>query len=117
MPRSQAPDASRRLAQATGCGNIEGVEDTLRDGRPDDESLVTASALGYADIVDLLLEAGVSATARGGSGLTALYVTAACGSPTIAQGLIDAGADVSTRTCKGDAPLHYFAQEGHTAGT
>lgn len=119
MSRSQTTDAMRRLDQAVLCGNIEVVEETLRDGGCPDLALGAAAALGHSDIVDLLLGAGASIAARDcGSiaGETPLYLTACCGSPAIAQRLIDAGADVNAPTDEQHTPLHFFAQEGHTAG-
>lgn len=125
MPRDQTTaDASRRLARAVLRGNIDAAREAVRAGGRHEDSLIVAASLGYADLVDLLLEAGASATYaynRPGltdnpQGHTALFTTGGCGSPAIAQRLIDAGASVSIRTAKGDTPLHAFAEGGHPAG-
>eukprot|EP00752_Nemacystus_decipiens_P014924 g13285.t2 len=68
--------------------------------------LVVAASLGQADTVNLLLRAGASTAAKFRLGQTALYETGACGSPEIAQSLIDAGADVSIRNDEGHTPLY-----------
>lgn len=117
MRRGQSTDATRRCGQAVRRRSIEGVQQALRDGVDPDEPLRVAAAKGYADIVDLLLEAGASTTATDSFGQTALFMTSMCGSPTIAQRLINAGADVAIRTSGGHTPLHGFAQRGHTAGS
>lgn len=76
-----------------------------------------AAIIGDADLVDMLLEAGASVSARDFMGHTALSVTAASGNPVIVQRLIDAGASVSIRSIKEDTPLHCFAEAGHPAGS
>lgn len=104
MRRGQSTDATRRCGQAVRRRSIEGVQQALRDGGDPDEPLTVAAAKGYTDIVDLLLEAGASTTATDSFGQTALFMTGMCGSPTIAQRLINTGADVAIRTSGGHTP-------------
>lgn len=120
MPRGQTTDdASHTLFQAVQDGNTEGVKEALRDsGSPEENTtaLMLAVSCGHADIVDLLLGTGIWVDARDFVGHTALFY-AFCGSPVIAQHLIDAGASVSVTACGNHTPLHCFAEHDHPAGS
>lgn len=71
---------------------------------------------GDADLVAAILEAGLSADADLGGGVTPLHTAASAGDEVIVQALIDAGATVDSRLPQGQTPLMNAASTGD-AGT
>lgn len=77
----------------------------------DGESLVRAANDGYADLVELLLAAGVPVDSPlGESKFTALFMSAQSGYLDIAAMLLKAGANPNVSDDNGDAPLIHVAQ-------
>jgi ankyrin repeat protein len=72
--------------------------------------LITASALGHLEIVQLLIDNGADINARGINGITALR----CAVQHIetAKALIYAGADINAKTNDGDSVLMYAKRKG-----
>ena len=66
-----------------------------------------------AECLDLLLQAGASATSRIGNGSTALHVACEVACAAVAQKLLDAGADVNAAAPDGSTPLMVACRLGN----
>lgn len=113
------------IAAARG-GRIELVDDLLRAGtRPTQRDFTTgdtpihvASALGYADIVSLLLRAGAEVDEKNAKGRTPLLLAAERGHVPVVRALLAAGAIVNLLSCEGGASaLALACRGGHVRST
>ena len=75
-------------------------------------ALIKAAAGGYADFVDMLLEAGADALKENWYG-TALHCAAEAGKVSTIDKLLDYGVDVNVRDRRGRTALHCATVSGH----
>lgn len=75
-------------------------------------ALGLAAACGLPEIVDTLLDVGVSANRRDEHGVTALMLAARAGQTHISRVLVQRGADLEARDILGQTPLFYAVEEG-----
>ena len=111
--------SSTELHQAIGRGDLATVQVLLARGTDIDERqngetpLIVAAHTRYADIVQVLLNAGSDVNAENRSGHTALMAAALRGNPDIVQSLLAAGADVNRKDHQGHTALIFAVTMGH----
>ena len=101
-------------------GDLSRVNELLREGAdpndPEDEdeygeaALSVAAGLDYAEIVEVLYNAGADMHHTDVDGTTALHAAAMNNNPNAAQKLLDLGADIHAETDDGETPLHSAAK-------
>jgi len=83
------------------------------DAGPADEALRTASREGNVEQVENLLREGARVDGRdSGNGRTALHYAAEGGHTSIAQRLVNAGANIDAEAGNGETPLHLARDKG-----
>jgi len=118
-------DAVVQLHDASGRGNVAGVEDALRSGanvdaRTDvyhETALQASSRHGHFAIVCVLLDAGADKEARNLVGWTPLQSACAGGRLEVVRELVRRGADIYTKDRFGSTPFDCSVQSNHPAVT
>jgi hypothetical protein len=117
VPAVCAAQSYDHLLKAVNEDDAKTVGDLLNKGLDPDTAdkdgntiLMTASRLGYADLVTLLIERDAKVNRQSPHGDTALMFACLKGHLAVAKLLVSNGAKISQ---PGWAPLHYAAFEGH----
>ena len=117
VPAVCAAQSYDQLLKAVNEDDAKTVGDLLNKGLDPDTAdkdgntiLMTASRLGYADLVTLLIERDAKVNRQSPHGDTALMFACLKGHLAVAKLLVSNGAKISQ---PGWAPLHYAAFEGH----
>ena len=98
------------LARAVMRGDVQLVASLLEQGfSPDASVLCCAAAHGQAEILKLLMQAGVDVNASDGMD-TSLHCAALMGRTEVAKMLVANGADVNAKTARGHTPLLFAVQ-------
>lgn len=116
----QRTSADADLSTAASQGNLEAVEEALRNGAfvearlgPFEETpLSLASLYGHLSVVRALLDAGADVNAEDRVGHTPLFLASQEGHLETVVVLLEAGADVSIATGNGATPLAVASERG-----
>ncbi|XP_026056445.1 ankyrin repeat and SAM domain-containing protein 3-like [Carassius auratus] len=109
------------LHTACSIGQYDVVSECIRRGDVDLDGknvggwspLMYAAYIGHDNIVNLLLETGVSVNATTSKGLTPLMLAASCGNESIAYFLLQQGAQLECKDVRGWTALLHSTATGH----
>ncbi|KAI4898055.1 hypothetical protein NFI96_002826 [Prochilodus magdalenae] len=119
--RPEDLDVPLDLYTACSIGQYDVVVECIRGGDVDMDGknlggwtpLMYAAYIGHDNIVNLLLESGVSVSASTAKGLTPLMLAASCGNESIAYFLLQQGAELECKDGRGWTALLHSTSTGH----
>ncbi|KAF7708056.1 ankyrin repeat and SAM domain-containing protein 3 isoform X2 [Silurus meridionalis] len=114
-------DVPLDLHTACSIGQYDVVSECIRSGKLDVDGrnlggwtpLMYAAYIGHDNVVNLLLESGVSVNASTAKGLTPLMLAASCGNESIAYFLLQQGAELERKDAHGWTALLHSTSTGH----
>ena len=122
LVNAYAEDGFQALGLACYFGHFEVAEYLLKAGAPVNfpsrntvkaTPIQSATAAGYAKIVDLLIKYGADPNSREQGGYTPLHAAAQNGDIEMIRTLLYGGADLSLRSNDGKSPLDLAREAGH----